>query len=516
MAAFAMLAAALATVSGGTPAAGVAGFGDVADGAFYAEAVQWMVDNNITNGTNKTCFSPGDPVTRGQAAAFMWRMEGSPAAPAHSFVDVTETWQQGPVSWMASEGITTGTSDTTYSPDDVLTRGQLAALLHRLAENPAAAGHPFADVVASWQQEPVAWMVAEKITTGTSSTTFSPAETVTRGQLATFFYRYKGEPAVQLNPSTPGCPWDGSKYHLEFVGEVDSVGVHVDVNTNGRFLAYPQGDVILSVDTLGDTISVASTASYQIVKVLNDGDVALRSTPDGKSYRWDRTTGLIEPLAGAPDTLYFIDLSADGTVVLFGWRGGSRLLQIVDLEAGTSREINPPANAAWDQISLSESGETIVLVDSFNDIRRIPGGEAGTKLGEYVPKYPWLRLFPETYGEELVALLDLSELLVSDGGVLAVRDLPPGVSVLTFASISFAGGAPVVAATGASGESFIGAASVWNYETGEVLFDLPRDTEESRTAGIAADGRTVAFVSTVSRDVRHVEGAALYMMRIID
>jgi hypothetical protein len=60
------------------PAGGVAGFGDVDSGLFYTESVQWMVDNGITTGTSPTCFSPGDPVTRGQAAAFMWRMEGSP------------------------------------------------------------------------------------------------------------------------------------------------------------------------------------------------------------------------------------------------------------------------------------------------------------------------------------------------------------------------------------------------------------------------------------------------------
>ncbi len=191
-----------------SPASGVAGFGDVEESAFYTRAVQWMVDNNITTGTSPTCFSPGDPVTRGQAAAFMWRMEGEPAAPAHSFTDVPAGYQQAPVSWMASAGITTGTSPSTYSPNDELTRGQLAALVHRLAEEPAASGHPFNDVTASWQQTPVAWMVANGITTGTSPTTFSPNDTVTRGQLATFFYRFKGNPPVTVNfahPTLPSC-----------------------------------------------------------------------------------------------------------------------------------------------------------------------------------------------------------------------------------------------------------------------------------------------------------------------
>ena len=94
-----------------SPAGGVAGFGDIDVDKYFTEPVQWMVDNSITGGTSPTCFSPGDAVTRGQAAAFMWRMEGSPTgAPPHSFTDVFAAWQQVPVSWMVEQTITTGTS----------------------------------------------------------------------------------------------------------------------------------------------------------------------------------------------------------------------------------------------------------------------------------------------------------------------------------------------------------------------------------------------------------------------
>ena len=86
----------------------VAGFEDVPAGAYYSAAVQWMVDNGITTGTSATTFSPDAVVSRGQAAAFLWRMEGRPSAPRHSFTDVTAEWQQTPVSWMASTGITAG------------------------------------------------------------------------------------------------------------------------------------------------------------------------------------------------------------------------------------------------------------------------------------------------------------------------------------------------------------------------------------------------------------------------
>lgn len=190
------------------PASSTAGFGDVRDGAFYDEPVQWMVNEAITTGTSPNCFSPEAPVTRGQAAAFMWRMEGFPTgSPLHPFTDIESTWQIDPVSWMFDLGITTGTTDTTYSPDDVLTRGQLAALLWRLAGRPGApAPDQFPDVVASWQITPVGWMVQEGITTGTSPTTFSPNDTVTRGQLATFFYRYKHSPPVFVDIAHPDDP----------------------------------------------------------------------------------------------------------------------------------------------------------------------------------------------------------------------------------------------------------------------------------------------------------------------
>ena len=199
-----MIAAATAGLA--LPAAAIAGFGDVRATDYWAKGVQWMVDNDITTGTGPGCFSPGDPVTRGQAAAFLWRMEERPEpGPDHPFIDVTLGWQVDAVAWMLQEGITTGTGPQHFSPDSVLTRGQLAAMLYRLAGEPAATAHPFTDVSRPWQQAPVAWMAAEGITTGTSQTTFSPDHVVTRGQLATFFYRYKGLPPVTLDGASPAC-----------------------------------------------------------------------------------------------------------------------------------------------------------------------------------------------------------------------------------------------------------------------------------------------------------------------
>lgn len=214
------LLTALLLVALAAPAAGVAGFGDVDEGRYFTAPVQWMVDEGITTGTSDTCFSPEVPVTRAMAAAFLWRMEGEPAAVAHPFNDVTKDWQQGPVSWMFAEGITNGTTETTFSPEDTLTRGQFAALLWRMEGRPPADPHPFDDVAASWQQTPVSWLFAEGITNGTSDTEFSPNDPVTRGQIATFLYRAEGSPAVTLDPASPACggPDPGDGFDSLFIG----------------------------------------------------------------------------------------------------------------------------------------------------------------------------------------------------------------------------------------------------------------------------------------------------------
>ena len=217
------------------PAGAVAGFGDVAGGRYYTAAVQWMVDGDITTGISPTCFATERATTRGEAAAFIWRAEGRPdPATAHGFVDVTRPWQQDPVSWMAENGITTGTSATTFSPERPVTRGEFAVLLYRLAGSPAPGpAHSFTDVTAPWQQDAVSWLANQGITTGTSATTFSPDRSLSRAEAATLLYRYYDEPAVTVDPSTPAClPWhrgaanptpaDAVQEFVDFVGLTDA------------------------------------------------------------------------------------------------------------------------------------------------------------------------------------------------------------------------------------------------------------------------------------------------------
>ena len=138
-----VLCLAAGSLPAASPAGAVAGYGDVAADRYFAEPVQWSVDNNIT-GIDGDCFAPDAPVSRGETALYIWNMEGQPTAQvAHSFTDVTVEAQNNAISWMAETGITMGTSATTFSPEATLTRAQVAVFLHRLAGKPAAAAHPF-------------------------------------------------------------------------------------------------------------------------------------------------------------------------------------------------------------------------------------------------------------------------------------------------------------------------------------------------------------------------------------
>lgn len=255
------------------PAEGVAGFGDVGEDGYFAWAVQWMVDNGITTGTSEACFSPDDPITRGQAATFLWRMEGEPHAPPHKFGDVVARYQQRPISWLASNDLAFGTTQTSFSPDDGVTRGEFAAMLHRLAGHPSASGHPFSDVTASWQQQPVAWMVAESITTGTSPTTFAPGDTVTRGQLASFLYRYRGSPAVELDPSSGRCSPPSDELTLRRVGEIRGAITPKSVVFSGVDRFFAQNMMYRHTITVYDrSLSLVGTISDRVV--LSDFGVA--------------------------------------------------------------------------------------------------------------------------------------------------------------------------------------------------------------------------------------------------
>ena len=168
-------------------------FADVSTSAYYAAAVAWAVENGVTGGTSATTFSPDAACTRAQAVTFLWRAAGSPApkSSVNPFPDVsTSAYYYDAVLWAVERGITAGTSATTFSPDATCTRGQIVTFLYRAVGTTTSGTNPFVDVADSaYYADAVKWAVAEGVTAGTSATTFSPDASCTRGQIVTFLYR---------------------------------------------------------------------------------------------------------------------------------------------------------------------------------------------------------------------------------------------------------------------------------------------------------------------------------------
>ena len=170
-------------------------FTDIDPDGFYFEPVLWAVYRGITKGTTETTFEPEAICTRAQVATFLWRAAGQPA-PQNStnpFTDVpANEYYYDAVLWAVEQGITVGTSKTTYSPEQGCTRAQVATFLWRAAGQPAPQNstNPFTDVPANeYYYDAVLWAVEQGITVGTSKTTFSPEDTCTRSQIVTFLYR---------------------------------------------------------------------------------------------------------------------------------------------------------------------------------------------------------------------------------------------------------------------------------------------------------------------------------------
>ena len=169
-------------------------FTDVNDDSYYKDAVIWAVENGITKGISGTMFSPDAACTRAQAVTFLWRAAGSPSpkSGAMPFGDVAaDAYYHDAVLWAVENGITKGTSDTTFSPDSKCTRAQIITFLWRAQKSPAVASvNVFTDVAAdAYYADAVNWAVANGITSGTSAATFSPNADCTRAQIVTFLYR---------------------------------------------------------------------------------------------------------------------------------------------------------------------------------------------------------------------------------------------------------------------------------------------------------------------------------------
>ena len=173
-------------------------FYDVPNGAYFYEAVKWAVENGITTGVGNDLFAPEQPCTRAQIVTFLWRAAGSPepkdAASGMSDV-VSGSYYEKAVAWAIENGITTGTTTSTFSPNATCTRAQSVTFLYRALGTAPTTVNGFTDVAAdAFYADAVAWAVESGVTNGTTDSTFSPNNSCTRAQIVTFLYRaYQGK-----------------------------------------------------------------------------------------------------------------------------------------------------------------------------------------------------------------------------------------------------------------------------------------------------------------------------------
>lgn len=167
-------------------------FTDVVESDYYYDAVLWAVANDVTEGTSASTFSPDKAVTRGQMVTFLWRAYGSPeAAGTNPFTDVSvDDYYYDAVLWAAVNGVTEGTSASTFNPDASVSRAQAITFQWRAAGAPEMSGSSFGDVdEGAYYADAVAWAVKNEITNGTGDNTFSPNKITPRAQAVTFLWR---------------------------------------------------------------------------------------------------------------------------------------------------------------------------------------------------------------------------------------------------------------------------------------------------------------------------------------
>lgn len=225
------------------------GFLDVKEQEYYCKPVLWAVENGITSGTSKMTFSPSAACTRGQIVTFLWNAAGKPepSSTQNPFVDVkTKDYYFKPVLWAVENHITSGTDQTHFSPLKSCTRGEAATFMWRANGSPSGPSSSFSDVSPnSFYKKAVDWAVAAGITSGTGGNRFSPLKTCNRGEIVTFLYRHYVEAAEVDTPDSEDMAYQDITKNLSskdyFMHDVDGDGTSelIVLRTNNTAISCP-------------------------------------------------------------------------------------------------------------------------------------------------------------------------------------------------------------------------------------------------------------------------------------
>lgn len=264
-------------------ASAITDFADVKLNTYYANAVEWAIKREITTGTSSTTFSPNQVCTRAQVVTFLWREYGEPEPNSsyNPFYDISSSdYYYKAVLWAVENNITNGMTYNTFEPDRGCTRGQVVTFMWRAAGKPYSSyDNVWFEDVSRWgyYSKAVAWAVEENITKGTSDSTFSPDKICTRGQIVTFLYRF--ETNVQhdqialntINMFLEENGWrddhvDYVRWYKETYNSIDYIAcvsyfldeyeyelaycVRINNAGQGEVIGYLDGDLLLPLDDL--------------------------------------------------------------------------------------------------------------------------------------------------------------------------------------------------------------------------------------------------------------------------
>lgn len=245
------------------------GFSDVAASDWFAQAAMYVRDNGLMNGNTATTFNPNGTTTRGQIAAILYRASGSPTATGGTaFPDVSSTaYYAAATRWASANGIISGYANGSFGPGDPITRQQLAAILWRYAGSPSASrGENFADesTIASYAATAVDWARDNGIITGKAGNLFDPNGRATRAQVAVILHRYMELLDTGRPDTTPGTP-DGSRILVAYFTVPETSGVDAVAQASR---VVENGEVVGNVEFIARTIQEETGADLFAIETI--------------------------------------------------------------------------------------------------------------------------------------------------------------------------------------------------------------------------------------------------------
>lgn len=283
-----------------------AGFTDVVSKDYCYIPILWAVENEITSGTTATTFSPNETCTIGQILTFLWRTSGQPISNINNpFTDVTdEDYFVSAACWAYEKGLV---SDAVLNASAPCTRSMVVTYLWKLSGSTSASPVSFTDVSAEAEYAPaVAWAVEKGITSGTTSTTFSPNQPCTRGQIATFLYRFSGSPAVTSSTKNSVIGFYSSYPNVPDFGAFAGVfPVDSNIKEDAYYYFYSKKDILAKSSNnnfLADyeELLISNGFSYSTTYESSDGPLTIYSNNDiiiSIGIKDDTVAILIRPLS---------------------------------------------------------------------------------------------------------------------------------------------------------------------------------------------------------------------------